>query len=81
MNKLNKAVDRIHELERELDRALDALEGMVESHCARGAAGQFTHDFLSDNERAFDVLVDAGRLECVDGFYYRMVGQEVGHEA
>ncbi len=83
MNKLNAAVDRIHELERERAAALDALAGMVEQHCVVSDPGdpvEFTPFFLSANERAFAVLVDAGRMEHVGGIYYRMV-EEVANEA
>lgn len=75
MNKLNAAVDRIHELERERDRALDALAGMVEQHCATVTPSQYQAAFLSDNERAFEVLMDAGRMEHVEGVYYRLLDE------
>ena len=77
MNKLNVAVDRIHELERERDRALDALEGMVEQHCGNVfQPGHVFHTaFILANEEAFEVLVDAGRMEPADHDHYRLVDE------
>lgn len=54
-------------LERRLEEALGALEGMVETHCGWPGRRGLQHHFLADNEKAFEVLVAAGRLRRVEG--------------
>jgi hypothetical protein len=78
MNKLNKAVDRIRELEHEnqqlkeqYEHALDSVEDLVRQHCHIGIPpGQYAHDFISANENAFALLEDAGRLTHISHEHY-----------
>lgn len=62
-----KLQERLEEAVLSLAHALDVLEGMVEQHCVWPGAGEIHHQFIGANEKAFAVLVAAGRLRRVEG--------------
>lgn len=52
---------------------LEALMDMVLQHLREGPDGIFNHSFLSSDEAAIEVLVQAGMVEVVPGSGYRLL--------